>query len=134
MAFSLSDLNIEAQSETPYEFEVVDDNNGKGTGIFLSVLGSHSKTVTDFVAKTLNAQRRAAALKARKRDNKDTDFTPVEDDIDFSIELAAMRLVAWRGITEPFSKENALILCRTNPVIKQQIVEASDDVKNFTKG
>lgn len=134
MAISLSDLNVEAQSEKPYEFEVVDDNNGKGTGIFLSVLGSHSKTISDFVAKTLNAQRRVAALKARKRDNKDTDFTPVEDDIDFSIELAAIRIVAWRGITEPFSPENAQLLCRTNPIIKQQVIEASDDVKNFTKG
>ena len=133
MAISLSALNVEAQSETPFEFEVVDDNTGKGTGVFLSVLGSHSKTVSSFVAKTLNAQRRAAALKQSKG-AKQPEFTPVEDDIEFGIELAAMRIVAWKGITEDWSPQNAMELCRTNPIIKAQVVEASDDVKNFTKG
>lgn len=134
MALSLSQLNLEAQSETPFEFEVIDENSGKGTGVFISVLGSHSKTVQSYVTKTLNGKRRAEALKAAKGSKKDIDFTPVEDDIDFSIELAAIRVVAWRGIEEPFSYDNALLLCRTNPIIKQQIIDASDDVKNFTKG
>ncbi len=133
MAISLSELNVEAQSETPYEFEITDENSGKGTGVYLSVLGSHSKSVSSFVAKTLNAKRRAEALRLKKG-AKDVEFTPIEDDIDFGVELAAIRIKAWRGITEDFTPENALLLCRTNPIIKQQVIEASDDVKNFTKG
>jgi hypothetical protein len=134
MAISLSQLNIEAQSETPFEFEITDEASGKGTGVFLSVLGAHSKTVSSFVTKTLNAKRRAEALQAAKGKRKDIDFTPVEDDIDFSVELAAIRITAWRGIEETFTPENAQLLCRTNPIIKQQVIEASEDIKNFTKG
>ena len=55
--FSLDQLDVTKQSEAGYEFEVLDDATGKGTGIFLTVIGAHAPAVQNFTKKALNARR-----------------------------------------------------------------------------
>jgi len=57
----------------------------------------------------------------------------VEDDLEFGIELAAKRIVGWSGIEETFTPELAFELCKTNPVIRDQVVTASEDMSHYTK-
>lgn len=126
---SLDALDLTSQCEHAHEFEYLDPQ-GDGTGVFISVLGSQSPTVQDFVRKSLN-QRRAREAMAIKR-GKEIETT-VEDDEHFSNQAAAIRIVGWRGITEPFTPALALKLVTINAELRGQVFKASNDLKNFTK-
>ncbi len=129
---SLNDLDVTKACEQEYEFEVKDDATGKGTGIFLTVIGGLAPAIAEYQKKVLN-ERRVAEKMAEKRDprGKNPKVTPIEDDIEFSTELVAMRVTKWRGISDPFSHDNVVKLCTINPPIKEQILAVSDDLKNF---
>lgn len=129
---SINDLDVAKLCDTPYEFEITDDNSGKGTGVFLSVIGAHSSKIIDFIQEHTNAQRVSDAM-AAKRDprNKEIKIHKLEEDIAFSTELVALRIVAWRGISDQYSHDNAMKLCRINPPIKEQVLARSENLANF---
>jgi hypothetical protein len=131
MAISLSALNVEKACDTPFTLSIIDEQSGKATGIEIDIIGAHSKVIADLVAKAVNGKRTAAAMAAKK--GKDTPADKVEDDIAFSYELAAKRIVGWRGIEEPFTPELAFELVKTNPQIREQIMQSSENMANFTK-
>lgn len=130
--FSLDDLDVTKACEKGYEFEVSDDATGKGVGIFLTVLGAHADRITEYTKKSLNERRLEEAM-AQKRDprGKRPNVVPIEEDIEFSTELVALRVIGWRGIKEPYSHANAVRLCKSNPAIKEQILKESDNLANF---
>ena len=130
--FSLDDLDVAKACEIEHEFEVTDDATGKGTGIFLTVIGGHAQVIADYSKKFLN-ERRVADAMHEKRDprGKKPNVHLVDEDIEFSTELVAMRITKWRGIIEPYSHENAVKLCTINPPIKEQVLAVSEDLKNF---
>lgn len=128
--YSINDLDFTKSCEQHYEFELVDVSAGKGTGIHVTVIGGHAKRISDFTKKVLNENR----VKEAMQEKIGTAAKPrlIEDDIAFSTELVALRIVGWRGeISDPYSHENAIRLCTVNPPIKEQILKASDDLSNF---
>lgn len=128
--FSLADLDITKKCEAGFEFEVTDEATGKGVGIFLTVIGAHAPAVENYTKKHLN-QRRVFDEMQQKRGKKAAVRT-IEEDVDFGIELAAVRVIGWRGISDAFTPEGAIKLCTTNPPIKEQILRASEDIGNFS--
>ena len=130
-SISLADLDVNKQCEAGFEFEVTDDATGKGTGIFLTVIGAHAAVVQAYAKKHANEQRRFDAMQ-EKRGKKGAVRT-VEEDIEFGFEMAAIRVTGWRGISDEFSTEGAIRLCTINPPIKEQILKVSEDLGNFTK-
>lgn len=130
-SFSLADLDVTKQSEQGFEFEVTDDASGKGTGIFLTVIGSHAAAVQNYTKKHVNEQRVIEAMQEKR--GKKVAVRTIEEDIAFGAELAAIRVTGWRGISDAFTPEGAIRLCTINPPIKEQILKASDDLANFTK-
>lgn len=130
--YSLDDLNVTKSCEKGFEFEVKDDQTGKGTGIFLTVIGGHAQRISDFIETTMN-ERRTADEMAKKRDprGKQIHIVPIQDDIDYSTALVAIRVVAWRGIKDPYTPEGAIKLCTINPPIKEQILAVSENLANF---
>lgn len=126
---SLDDLNLVAASENSYEFEYL-RTDGRPTGVFISVLGSQAPKVQEWIRKTLNRRRAQEAIAAKR--GKEVERL-VEDDEQFGVEAAAIRVVGWRGISEVYSPESALILCSNNSEIRDQIFEASNNLGNFTK-
>jgi hypothetical protein len=126
---SLSDLNLVEDCNSPFEFELL-DGNSDGTGVLLSVVGDHADVVTKWKSQEINRMRRQDAHKKKK--GKDVDFRTYEDDMEFGHEFAAIKIVNWSGISEPFSKENALLLCEINELAVIQINEASSEMGNFT--
>ena len=126
---SLDDLNLVAASENSYEFEYL-RSDGKSTGVFISVLGSQAPKVQEWIRKNLNRRRAQEALAAKR--GKEIERT-VEDDEEFSIEAAAIRICGWKGINEPFTLEAARILCTNNPEVRDQVFEASNNLGNFTR-
>jgi hypothetical protein len=130
--YSLDDLDQGKACEKPYEFEVTNEIDGKGTGLFLSVVGAHAQRVLNLIQKTVD-ERRVAEAMAEKRDprGKQVHVRPIKEDIDYSTELVAVRVVGWRGIKEEYSPERAIKLCTINPGIKEQILAASEELRNF---
>ncbi|PIP01785.1 MAG: hypothetical protein COX55_09040 [Zetaproteobacteria bacterium CG23_combo_of_CG06-09_8_20_14_all_54_7] len=135
--FSLADLDATKASEQAFEFEYINAATGEGTGIFLSVLGGESEAVTAEVAKLINERRRKQAAREVQRKigvgTKPTEFETLESDVAFGQRLAAVRLVGWRGISDPWTAENALKLCTSNRDIASQVTQQSDMVGNFMK-
>ena len=136
-SFSLADLDVVSKSSNAFEFEYLTPDGSK-SGIFFSVLGSNSDVVMGALAERINADRnREAYRQAKAAKSRPGAVAPevstFEDDVDSGKKLAAIRLVGWRGISEPFTPENALRLCYSNPLIAAQITEQSDDMANFTK-
>jgi hypothetical protein len=128
--FSLNDLDVTKNCEAGFEFEVTDDATGKGTGIFLTVIGAHAAAVMDFTRKSLNARRVFDEMNEKR--GKKSQSRSIEEDIDFSTELVAIRVVGWRGISDDFTSAGAIRLCTINPPIREQILKASEDLANFT--
>jgi hypothetical protein len=135
-AFSLDDLDATKHGAQAFEFPYL-NADGEETGIFLSVLGSESEAVQKEVAALINDRRRKqAAREAVQRigtAKKQVEYDTLESDVEFGQRLAAVRLVGWRGISDPFTPENALRLCRSNRDIAAQITQASDAAGNFIK-
>lgn len=127
---SIADLNLTKQCESAYEFEYLDPK-GNPTGVFLTVLGSQSATVKNWERKTLNAARARTAMQIKR--GKDVE-NRVEDDEEFGNDAAVVRIVGWRGITEPFSPGLALTLVENNSELRAQVFKASNDLANFTRG
>ena len=134
VTLSLDDLDYISKSDAAYEFEYLTPD-GEGTGVFISVLGGQAEVVTREVAAMLNDRRRKEAVRAMKArgNKKQAEFDPIEEDIEFGQRMAAIRIVGWRGITDPFTRENAMRLCATNREVAAQVIEHSDSMANFTK-
>jgi hypothetical protein len=132
---SLKSLDARAASEVPFKFEYL-LADGTGSGVFLHVLGGQSKTVTEEVNRLMNLRRSADAVQAiaaRTGGRKADSFVTVESDIEFGQRIAAVRLVGWDGITEPYDPDLALELCKSNTDISNQVAEKSSDMGNFMK-
>lgn len=134
--FSLDQLDATKASDEAFEFEFI-DAAGNSTGVMLSVLGGQSETVTKEVARLINERRRKEAARAVQQKNsnsKNVEFEPMENDVEFGQRLAAVRLVGWKGISDPWSPENALRLCRSNRDVATQVTYQSDTMANFMQG
>ena len=132
----LSSLDLSVSAEQGFEFEFVPEGSGVGSGLFFTVIGRHSDTVKDWTRKEVNKMRQREAFLIKK--GKGDEFRQVEEDEEFSIKSAAIRIIDFKGLTEggkelPFSKETALTLCRINQDIRDQVIAASDSLTNFTK-
>ncbi len=98
--------------------------------MFISVLGSQAPKVQEWIRKNLNRRRTQEAIAAKR--GKEVERL-VEDDEEFGIGAAAIRVVGWRNIKEPYSPEAAIKLCRNNSEVREQIFEASNNLANFTQ-
>ena len=134
MGITLNDLDATKASAEAFEFEYI-NAAGEATGIFFSVLGGESEVVRAETSRLQNERRRKAAARevaqkvgvgARK-----VEFEPFESDVIYGRRLAAVRLVGWRGIDDPFTPEAALYLCQNNDHIAAQITEQSNAMENF---
>ena len=132
---SLAALDARKASEEAHEFEYT-LSDGTKTGIFLSVLGTHSHAVTAKTNEMINERRRVeAAREAQAVMDRTLDtFTPFETEVEFSQRLAAVRIVGWRGIDEDFTPDLALKLCQINPDVAAQVMARSNNLGNFMKG
>jgi len=121
---------LDLTSTNNYEFEYVSESSALPTGIFISVASSNSEKVKEWTRKALNKIRQREAMQAKR--GKDIEVRTVEEDEQFSIESAAIRMTGWRGITQEFTPDLAIKLCTINPEIRAQVIKESDNLGNFT--
>lgn len=119
-------MNILPLDETPCEFEVTSEHTGKGIGLFITVTSAHTKSVSDLLKSRIILKQRQSEFQLVGYDG---DSAAVQlDELELEILSATGRIVDWRGIIEPCTRDNALILCSTNPFIRHQILTMSNDI------
>jgi hypothetical protein len=112
---------MQSIDETPIEFEVISEITGRPIDLHISVTSAHAKAVSSLLKSKLTQIQRI-------NDLHDSASIPIANDLELEILSAAGRIVGWRGIVEPFTRENAIILCSTNPYIRQQVINVSNDI------
>jgi hypothetical protein len=121
-------LDQVSAADTPFEFEVK-DAAGQPMGLFLSILGNDADRVQKFTRRKVNEDRRNQLLRMKK--GKLDEFTPIESDIEYSIEACLVRTVGWRGAKQSFSADLARTLFERNRFIRDQVLEESANAANF---
>jgi hypothetical protein len=126
---SIDDLDLTAASDTPFDLEIL-NIKGVKTGIIIQVLGSESEKVQEWTNRQANRIRTQATQKSVT--GKDKVRTAEEDD-EYIIESAAVRVVGWKGLKDEYTKENATRLMSRNVHVRMQVLTASNDLGNYSK-
>jgi hypothetical protein len=126
---SIDDLDLTAASDTPFDLEIL-NIKGVKTGIIVQVLGSESEKVQEWTNRQANRIRTQATQKSVT--GKDKVRTAEEDD-EYIIESAAVRVVGWKGLKDEYTKENATRLMSRNVHVRMQVLTASNDLGNYSK-
>lgn len=129
---SLDALNARKLSAEAFEFNYIGPT-GAATRIWFSILGDNAPQVRAAANELINEGRRTAATREANATTSADTVAPVEEDAAMVAQLAASRLVGWRGIIEDFNPTRALQLCQNNPHIAMQILAQSRRLENFIK-
>ena len=125
----IDDLDLTTASDTPFDLEVL-NTKGVKNGIVIQVLGSESEKVQEWTNRQANRIRTQATQKTVT--GKDRVRTAEEDD-EYIIESAAVRVVGWKGLKDEYTKENATRLMSRNVHVRMQVLTASNDLGNYSK-
>lgn len=135
MAFDFEANNPETQAEVGYEFEILLPT-GEKTGAFITVRGALAPSVKNY------GRRKYQEFKTReqqaKRRGKDVEDLTLDEAEDLAAESAVERIIGWKGIQEgkkdvEFTKDEAKRLMKKYSFMREQVMEASDNVFNFSK-
>lgn len=109
----------------------VQDMDGQELGFQLMVLGAQAQAVQSYTNKVVNDEIIQNEL-ARKKGKPQKQRT-MEDTINSNIEAALIRVSDWVGVKQKFDKEILRDAIKKNPHWVNQIIEFSNDLRNFTK-
>lgn len=127
---TIAELNLNKKCENGYEFEYIDEND-RPSGVFFTVIGGHAEKIKKAVFAAYDRQARIEAM--QKKRGKDAEVKPLEESAEENMEITAMRVTAWRGITEECTPANVLTLLKSNALIVKQVLEQSENLANFTR-
>lgn len=141
MAFNINKTNPREEAEVGTEFELVHPVSGKPLDGFIKVRGAISSVVEDFGIKQYEERELKKKLsKSKKKVETEDDTLSIKELLDLSFKNAAVRVISWRGIElgapgveTPCTPENVEKLLKEQPWVRQQIIDASDSVGNFTE-
>jgi len=126
---SIDDFDLSTASDTPFDLEVL-NTKGVKTALTLQVLGSESEKVQEWTNRQANRIRTQATQKSVTGKEK---VRTAEEDDEYIIESAVVRIVGWSGLAEPFNKENATRLMARNVHARMQVLQASNELGNYSK-
>jgi hypothetical protein len=87
--------------------------------------------VTNWQRREFNKLQREASMAQRR--GKEPPQMTIEELRDYNMQNAVLRVRGWKNVTQEFSPELLKKVIERNPHFLDQIIEASDDVGNFTK-
>lgn len=127
----ITNFNLAAQAAVGYNLELVHPATGDKLGGVIIIRGDESREVQNY------NRRRFQELQKRERMNKgkDTSYTLAEIE-EIGIESAITRVIGWKnikkdGIELDYNKENAEMVFRDYPWIRNQVMEAAQDLTLF---
>jgi len=120
-------------ADVGYTFEVLMPDGSK-TDAKITVRGANSATVKNHARKIY--QEYEVRKQQAKRRGKDVEEPSLDEAEEMIAEVAAVRIIGWEGIGEnskevAFSKEEAVRIMKTYPFIREQVMEASDNIFLF---
>ena len=128
----LDSLDAVADASNAYKLEMRDPaGNSYPTPIHFLIIGRQADAVNKFYAKHVNdyIQKREFA----RRRGKEPEPKSAEEVQQDSINGAAVRVIGWEGIKQAFDVDTLKRALRRNPQWVDQIVEASDELGNYTR-
>lgn len=133
MGFDIIKQDFSVSAEQGYEFELKLPT-GASSDAFLTVIGSQSPVVRNYTKRKFQEYQQRQQIAKRK--GKDDDIT-LDEAEQMAVDNALVRLVGWRGIEEKgkvveFSKDKAREVLLKHDWIREQIMEESEDILNFT--
>lgn len=133
MAFDIFTQDFTKAAEIHFEFELKLPT-GAGSGAKLQVIGGQSATVRNYNKRKFQEYHQKQQIAKRKGREEELSL---EDAELLAVEQALVRLVGWSGVTEKgkevvFSKEKAAEILKQHDWIREQIIQESDDILNFT--
>lgn len=127
----LNSVNLAAQAAVGYPLELVHPATGDKLGGIITIRGDESKEVQNY------NRKRFQELQKRERMNKgkNNDYTLAEIE-DIGVESAIVRVISWKnikkdGVDLEFNKENAEMVFRDYPWIRNQVMEAAGNLTLF---
>lgn len=131
----LSKNDPAALAEVGYTFKL-ELPDGTVTDAEITVRGANSAKVKNF-ARKLYQEFKVKEQQAKRRGKEPEDLS-LEEAEDLAAETASVRVVGWKGIAEggkeiAYSNEEAIRVLKAYPFIREQVMEASDNIFNFTK-
>ncbi len=132
MSKTIDILSFDTVADCAKGFELEMKNPyGDSLGFSLIVIGKHSDAVVNWVNGIVNKATIDAEIARRK--GKPEQSKTMQELRAQNIEGALVRVVGWKGVKQEFDKATLKAAIEKNPHWVEQIVEASDDVGNFTK-
>jgi len=138
--FNFDAVDYEAACETPFEFELKHDKTGEGMNVFLSVIGTESGTVQNYVRREGNKSRQRN-LERELKGEKPGIITMEEEDA-MAAAFFAAHIVAWRTGDEPVivwgdrrlecNHTNATEWLTRFKFVRAQVMEEATKIANFT--
>ena len=104
---------------------------GDSLGFSLKIIGKHSDAVVNWVNSIVNKATVDAEIARRK--GKPEATKTMQELRAQNIEGALVRVIGWSGVEQKFDKGLLKTAIENNPHWIDQIIEASDDLGNFTK-
>lgn len=128
----LSKQDPSKAAEAGFEFNVVLPD-GTETEATVKVRGRNSKKVQAFTRQL--SQEITQREQAQARRGKKTEMTAEEIE-ELAVRVSANRVISWTklgkdGVELPYSEENAEMLMKDYPFLREQIMEESDNLLNF---
>lgn len=126
-------LNLGVQADDGYDLVLQHPINGEDLDGVIRVRGDKSRAVQQFSRKRITEmQKRERMLKGKGKDENLT----IEELEAMAVESAIVRVISWKNIKKdgeelPFTKENAEVIFKDYDWIRQQVMEASEELKNF---
>ncbi len=128
--FDITSVSSVDRCATASPMEVC-DMDGQELGFQLMVLGAQADAVQKYTNKIVNDEIMQSEI-ARKKGKPQKQRT-MEDTISGNIEAALIRVTDWVGVKQKFDKETLREAIKKNPHWVNQIIEYSNDLRNFTK-
>lgn len=130
--FDIKKNNPADQAEAGYELEVTLPNGDK-TGFKIKVRGEQSAAVRNHGRRVYQEIKMKEQAAKRRGKEYEMDLDEAEE---MSAEAAVVRVISWSGLSEDgkevaFSKENAKRIFMEHSWVKDQVLEASNNIYNF---
>lgn len=126
-------LNLGIQADDGFDLVLQHPITGDDLDGVIRVRGDKSRAVQQFSRKRITEMQKRERIQKGK--GKDTDLT-IEELEAMAVESAIVRVISWKNIKKdgeelPFTKENAEVVFKEYDWIRQQVMEASEELKNF---
>jgi len=132
MTKKVSILSFDAVKDSSNAIDVdMKSPDGESLGVTFKVIGKNADEVQALQRKMMRKRQSEEFMAQRK--GKPLEPTPIEELEEQGLELAAVRVIGWEGVNEPFDKNLLKQVLKRNPHWVEQIVEESNADANFTR-